>query len=83
MSIRIPRDEGHAPQVEKEAYWLPKLKAYLSLPIPVPIAKGSPDDNYPFSWSVNKWVEGDTLTHNNISNMNEFALELSEFLKEL
>jgi aminoglycoside phosphotransferase (APT) family kinase protein len=69
--------------VEKEAYWLPKLKPHLTLPIPVPIAKGNPDEDYPFSWSINKWMEGDTLTHNNIANINEFALDLSEFLKEL
>lgn len=83
MSIRMPRDEGHAPQVEKEAYWLPKLRPYLSLPIPVPIAKGNPDVNYPFLWSINQWIEGETLTHNNISNINEFAFTLAKFLKEL
>lgn len=83
MSIRIPRDEEHAPQVEKEAFWLPKLAKQLSLPIPMPIAKGKPDENYPFHWSINKWIEGDTLTHNNISNLNDLALDLSGFLKEL
>lgn len=83
MSIRIPRDEGHSPQVEKEAYWLPKIAPHLSIPIPVPIAKGRPDENYPFFWSINKWIEGDTLIYSNIENINEFALELSGFLKEL
>lgn len=83
MSIRIPRDEGHASQVEKEAYWLPKLRPHLSLPITVPIAKGYPDANYPFYWSVNKWLVGETLAQDNISDINEFALQLSAFLKEL
>lgn len=83
MSIRIPRDEEHASQVEKEAFWLPKLAKQLSLPIPMPIAKGKPDENYPFHWSINKWIEGNTLTHNNISNLNDLALDLSGFLKEL
>ncbi|WP_169082607.1 aminoglycoside phosphotransferase family protein [Paenibacillus sp. PL91] len=83
MSVRLPRDEGHAPQAEKEAYWLPKLKPHLSLPIPVPLAKGKPDEDYPFFWSVNSWIEGETLRHDNISDMNEFAVELSMFMKEL
>ncbi len=83
MSIRMPRDEGYAHQVDKEAYWLPKLQPHLSLPIPEPIAKGNPDENYPYGWSVNKWLEGDTLSHNNITDINEIAYELSGFLKEL
>ncbi|CAM3165249.1 aminoglycoside phosphotransferase family protein [Paenibacillus lupini] len=83
MSVRLPRDEGHAPQAEKEAYWLPKLKPYISLPIPAPLAKGMPDEEYPFYWSVNKWIDGETLRYDNISSQNEFAVELSSFIKEL
>jgi aminoglycoside phosphotransferase (APT) family kinase protein len=83
MSVRLPRDEGHAPQVEKEALWLPRLKPHLSLPIPAPLAKGKPDEEYPFFWSVNRWIEGETLRHDNISDMNEFATELSMFIREL
>ncbi|CAM3676817.1 aminoglycoside phosphotransferase family protein [Cohnella lubricantis] len=83
MSVRLPRDEGHAPQVEKEARWLPLLRPHLSLPIPVPLAKGVPDENYPFHWSVNKWIDGDTARHDNISDLNEFAVDLARFLKEL
>lgn len=81
--LYIPRDEGHAPQVEKESHWLPRLKPHLSLPIPVPLAKGNPDENYPFYWSINKWVEGDTSTHDNVSDKKEFALDLAGILKEL
>jgi aminoglycoside phosphotransferase (APT) family kinase protein len=83
MSVRLPRDEGHAPQAEKEAYWLPQLKPYISLPIPAPLAKGMPDEEYPFYWSVNKWIDGETLRYDNISSQNEFAVELSSFIKEL
>lgn len=49
MSVRSPRDEGHAPQAEKEAFWLPKLKPHISLPIPAPLAKGIPGEEYPFT----------------------------------
>ncbi|MBB3128601.1 aminoglycoside phosphotransferase (APT) family kinase protein [Paenibacillus rhizosphaerae] len=83
MSVRLPRDEGHAPQVEKEAEWLPKLRPHLSLPITVPLAKGIPDEGYPFYWSVNRWITGETLRQDNISDINEFAVDLSRFIKEL
>lgn len=83
MSVRLPRDEGHAPQVEKEALWLPKLGPQLSLPIPVPLAKGEPSEEYLFYWSVNHWIEGETLRRDNITDMNALAVDLASFLKEL
>jgi Predicted aminoglycoside phosphotransferase len=83
MSVRLPRDAGHAPQAEKEALWLPKLAPHLSLPIPAPLAKGVPDEDYPFHWSVNRWIEGDTLRRDNISGMHALAVDLAAFLKEL
>lgn len=42
MSIRLPSHEAYAPQVEKEAKWLPMLAPHFDLPITVPIAKGKP-----------------------------------------
>ena len=50
MTVRLPSGENYALQVEKELFWLPKLKKYLSLPISTPLAKGRPhQQNYPFS----------------------------------
>lgn len=34
-------------------------------------------------WSINKWVEGETLTHQNINDLNQFARDLGAFLIEL
>ncbi|WP_045522848.1 aminoglycoside phosphotransferase APH(3') [Neobacillus niacini] len=83
MSVRLPSAAGYAPQVEKEQKWLPILAEKLSLPIPVPIAKGIPNEEYPWSWSINKWLEGEHLSHNNIENLNQIAKDLGLFLKEL
>ncbi|CAI2196143.1 5692_t:CDS:1 [Funneliformis geosporum] len=49
MTVRLPSGEDYASQVEKELFWLPKLKQNLSLPIPTPLAKGEPSADYPFS----------------------------------
>ena len=38
------------------------LKKELSLPISTPIAKGNPSEEYPWPWSINKWLEGETLS---------------------
>ncbi|MDF2662188.1 MAG: aminoglycoside phosphotransferase, partial [Paenibacillus sp.] len=48
-----------------------------------PVAKGEPTKAYPLPWSVNQWLEGETVTSSNIRDRNEFAEDLATFLKEL
>ncbi|EJV71584.1 MULTISPECIES: aminoglycoside phosphotransferase family protein [Bacillus cereus group] len=83
MSVRLPSDAAYAPQVEKENKWLPILSKELSLPISAPIAKGNPSEEYPWSWSINKWIEGETVTKENVHDLNEFATDLGSFLVAL
>lgn len=83
MTVRLPSHKNYASAVEKELTWLSIFKPLLSLPIPVPVAKGEPTDEFPLPWSVNRWIEGDTVTHDNILDLNEFAEDLAKFLKEL
>ncbi|RXZ83891.1 aminoglycoside phosphotransferase family protein [Paenibacillaceae bacterium] len=83
MTVRLPSHEHYASAVEKELAWLPIFKPLLSLPIPVPVAQGKPTNEYPLPWSVNRWIEGDTVTHANVVDLNRFAEDLAGFLKEL
>lgn len=83
MTVRLPSHERYASAVEKELTWLPIFKTHLSLPIQVPVAQGEPTNEYPLPWSVNQWIEGDTVTHANVLNLNGFAEDLAGFLKEL
>ncbi|MEH7380537.1 aminoglycoside phosphotransferase family protein [Bacillus sp. JJ1533] len=83
MSVRLPSSEHYAPQVEKEQKWLPKLAKGLTLPISTPIAKGNPSAEYPYPWSVYKWIEGETLTQKNINDSSQIARDLAAFLIEL
>ncbi|MGE7852216.1 aminoglycoside phosphotransferase family protein [Bacillus paramycoides] len=83
MSVRLPSDAAYVPQVEKENKWLPILSKEITLPISSPIAKGNPSAEYPWPWSINKWIEGETVTKENVHNLNEFATDLGSFLVEL
>ncbi len=83
MTVRLPSHERYASAVEKELRWLPVFKPRLSLPVPVPVAKGEPTEEYPLPWSINEWIEGDTVTRSNIISLNGFAEDLAGFLKEL
>lgn len=83
MSIRLPSAERYASQVEKENLWLPFLEQHIQLPISVPIAKGKPNEDFPWSWSVCKWIRGEVASRDNIKSMKCFAKDLAKFLKEL
>lgn len=83
MMIRLPSGEAYAAQVEKEIKWLPKLQPFISLPISSPIVKGEPSADYPFTWSVNQYIMGEIATYKNIIDLKQFAVDLSNFLKEL
>ncbi|PLS01953.1 aminoglycoside phosphotransferase family protein [Neobacillus cucumis] len=83
MIARLPSAEWYVPQVEKEHKWLSVLSKQLSLPISIPLAKGKPNKDYPSPWSIYKWVEGETVTLENIVDLNQFAKDLGGFLVEL
>lgn len=82
MAVRLPSHQRYEPQIEKEAKWLPKLAPHLALPITTPVGKGEPTEEYPYVWSINKWIDGDTATQDHV-DLYQFAKDLAEFLKEL
>ncbi|WP_203705400.1 aminoglycoside phosphotransferase family protein [Asanoa iriomotensis] len=83
MSVRLPSAEGYVPSVEKEQRWLPVLAPHLPVPIPAPLAQGRPSAGYPWPWSVNRWLDGETARRDNIADLSAFAVELGEFLLAL
>jgi len=83
MSVRLPSAKWYAAQVEKEQYWLPKLAPFLPVQIPTPLAMGNPDKNYPWQWSIYRWLDGENATIEKISNLQEFATTLAQFLVAL
>ena len=80
MTVRLPRAEAYAAQVDKEHRWLPRLAPFLPLPIPAPLAKGNPGDGYPWHWSVYLWLKGEIATIDRIADTREFAATLAHFL---
>lgn len=80
LSVRLPSADGYVPQVEKEQQWLPILARELPLPIPEPLARGTPGREFPRPWSVYRWLEGDHATIERIANPTRFARELADFL---
>jgi aminoglycoside phosphotransferase (APT) family kinase protein len=80
LTVRLPSGPGYAAQVHKEHRWLPVLAPHLPLPIPTPLAKGVPADDYPYHWSVYRWIDGQTASADRIDDLTEFAASLAGFL---
>lgn len=61
LSVRLPSGPWYAEQVAKEQEWLSRLARHLPLPIPEPVALGTPGEGYPYPWSVYRWLDGTPL----------------------
>jgi len=83
LSVRLPRIDWAAPQVDKEYEWMPRLAPHLPLPIPVPLAKGKPDRKYPYHWSVYKWLKGQNASIDQLVDPSQTATELAQFITAL
>lgn len=82
MLIRLPSDQCYEPQIEKEHQWLPWLSKQLSFPITQPIALGKPSSVYPWHWSINRWIDGESASKQNIHDRKSFAEALGKGLRE-
>jgi aminoglycoside phosphotransferase (APT) family kinase protein len=58
LVVRLPSQAAYAPQVEKEHHWLPLLAPQLPLTVPTIVAMGLPTATYPWSWSIRRWIDG-------------------------
>lgn len=85
MLVRLPSASRYVAQVEKEQQWLPILASGLSIPIPEPLAEGQPNDEYPWRWSIYRWLEGQSanLIAINDVELKQIAIDLADFLLEL
>lgn len=85
LLIRMPTAEPYALKVPKEQELLPKLASPLSINIPTPVKMGSPSKDFPYPFSIYKWLDGQSA---NLLSINEAALgciavQLAIFLREL
>ncbi|HEV7321026.1 MAG TPA: aminoglycoside phosphotransferase family protein [Ensifer sp.] len=83
MTVRLPSAAHYVLQVEKEHLWLPRLAPHLPLPIPEPLAKGTPGEGFPWHWSVYRWQPGETLAVERVDDVRQVASDLTRFLRAL
>lgn len=83
LTVRLPSAAGYVAAVEKEDRCLPILAPQLPLPVPEPVATGRPSPEYPFPWSVRRWLPGETLLAADDVDREQLAGDLGRFLVAL
>jgi aminoglycoside phosphotransferase (APT) family kinase protein len=85
MLIRMPTAADYALKVPKEQELLPQLAKRLSINIPAPIKMGNPSSDYPYPFSIYKWLPGKSINLLTLTDQDkeQLAFDLSKFLKEL
>lgn len=85
MLIRMPTAADYALKVPKEQELLPGLAERLSLIIPAPIKMGKPSVDYPYPFSIYKWLPGKSINLLMLTDQEkeQLAFDLAKFLKDL
>jgi aminoglycoside phosphotransferase (APT) family kinase protein len=83
MAVRLPRLPRAAEMVDKEQQWLPRLAPLLPLAVPVPLGAGTPDDEFPYPWSVCRWLAGKDLADEPHVDLHDVAVGVGRFLAAL
>ena len=80
---RLPSSKDYEVQVHREQRWLPYLRTHLTVEIPEPLALGRPGRGYPWSWSIYRWIEGETAANSSPGDIGQFAGDLAIALSSM
>jgi aminoglycoside phosphotransferase (APT) family kinase protein len=83
LVVRLPALPRAAPMVGREWEWLPRLAPRLPLDVPVPLGAGIPDGEFPYPWSVYRWLDGETLADRPDVDPRDVAVRLGRFVAAL
>jgi aminoglycoside phosphotransferase (APT) family kinase protein len=83
LCLRIPRIPSAAEQLAKEQAWLPVLQGRFAIDIPDQVAVGEPTDGFPWTWSILRWLDGDTAEPTRLTDQHGSVQRLAGFIVEL
>lgn len=83
LAVRLPRRTFGATAAEHEQHWVPELARRLSLAVPLPLRVGRPDADYPYPWTVVRWVAGTPAWQQAVPARSGWAPHLADALADL
>lgn len=83
LAIRLPLHEDAVSGLVKEIRWLPKLRPLIHLEVPEVRATGVATGQYPFPWSIVRWLDGADAMSAPLTSLDEAADTLARFSRDL
>ncbi|MEU6666730.1 aminoglycoside phosphotransferase family protein [Streptomyces sp. NPDC046727] len=83
LVVRLPRRPSAVPDVLHERRWLPRLGPLLPVAVPEPLGAGEADEDFPWPWSVYRWLEGRNPVAGAVEQPERLAGDLGAFVRAL
>ena len=83
MAVRLPCRPIEDTQLEKIDRWLPRLAPHLPLALPETLARAAPSEDYPTSWSIVRWLDGEEARLDRLADPARSARDLAAFVRAL
>ena len=81
--VRLPRIHWAVGAVDKDLRWLPTLAPLLPVAVPIPLAKGTPAEGYPWAWGIYPWLDGENPTLDRVADMDSVTRDVTGFVEAL
>ncbi len=82
LAVRLCRVPWGVGEVDTERVWLPRLAPLLPVAIPEQIAEGRPNADYPWPWSILRWLDGGNPVPGRLTRPSELAADLAGFIRD-
>ncbi len=85
LTVRLPSNASYVSHIPCEILCLQNLQPYLDVRIPECVGVGRPNAEFPSQWTVNRYIPGETITHEALPGDKEirFAQDLRRALTQL
>lgn len=83
LAVRLPRRDEAVPLILHEQRYLPGVARRSPVPVPVPVHAGRPTSDFPWPWSIVRWVPGVPAVDAGPENRAPAADGLAAFLTAL
>jgi aminoglycoside phosphotransferase (APT) family kinase protein len=83
LVMRLPRRQVAAELLLNEHRWLPAIADRISVPIPAPLRLGEPSANYPWHWTISRWIDGEPAAGLRPDERDPIAAGLARFMNEM
>jgi aminoglycoside phosphotransferase (APT) family kinase protein len=83
LAVRLPRRAEAVPLILHEQRYLPDIARRSAVAVPVPVHVGLPTSDFPWPWSIVRWIPGAAAADVDPAERGPAAEGLADFLRSL